>query len=285
MFVRALGTAQDGGVPHLGCYCDNCNRARLEPRHTRTAACLLLDSGQGERYLIDATCDMKTQLERLDPRPSNAALVDAVLLTHAHIGHYSGLMHFGKEVMNTRSLAVWCTPAMAWFIRQNAPWSELVKNSNIMLMPEFVDRKPVSFGRLSITPFCVPHRNEFADTVGFRIEGMSRTLVYLPDIDSWKHFEKQIAHEMSHAHIALIDATFYSPEEISARSRSFTEVPHPPVAESMDMLQQYVDSGKLVYFTHLNHTNPLLDPDSAQYKSATRRGFRVLSEDESIQLT
>ena len=57
-----LGTAQDGGVPQLGCWHRYCARARRDPSFARTVACLgLVDESAQRTYLIDATPDIRAQ--------------------------------------------------------------------------------------------------------------------------------------------------------------------------------------------------------------------------------
>ena len=74
--------------------------------------------------------------------------------------------------------------------------------------------------------------------------------------------------------VALLDATFYSGDELPGRDLS--KIGHPLVVDSMDRLQSRVDAGSLqVFFVHLNHSNPALDPASPARAAITRRGFGV----------
>ncbi len=279
--VVALGTAQDGGIPQAGCQCPNCRRARRSWRHAaRLPACLgLIDSGAGRAFLVDATPGLPEQLERLGGPGGGLAGLAGVLLTHAHIGHYTGLVHFGREVMGTRDLPVWCTPAMADFLRENAPWSQLVHLGNVDLRAEAVPGKPFSLTEhLALTAFPVPHRNEFADTVGYRIQGPTRHLLYVPDIDRWELWDRGPAAEVSQVDLAILDGTFYSADELRSRGRDPREVPHPPIVETMDRLQAAVESGAQVFFTHLNHTNPVLRRGSRERAAVEGRGFHVIEE-------
>ena len=43
--------------------------------------------------------------------------LSGVFLTHAHIGHYTGLMNFGNEAMGTKELPVFCMPKMKSFFK------------------------------------------------------------------------------------------------------------------------------------------------------------------------
>src|SRR5262245_25215793 len=123
-----LGIAQDGGVPHPGCHQPLCVEARRDPAKRRLVASLgLLDPSPAgtKRFLIDATPDFGEQMELLGGLP------DGILLTHAHVGHVTGLLQLGREVLGARRVPVYCTASMARFLRENRPWSRLVALENI----------------------------------------------------------------------------------------------------------------------------------------------------------
>ena len=290
--VIALGTAQDGGIPQTGCDCTRCAAARKNPALVRHVASLAVHvPATGHVYLVDASPDLPAQVEEIhafrghpegktDRRP-----VDGVLLTHAHIGHYLGLAHFGFESLNTNGIPAWVSPRMAEYLRGNGPWSQLVRLGNLTLR-EF--QPGVSFELepgLSVMPIQVPHRDEFSDTMAFLIRGPKKTLLYVPDTDSWKTWPRPLPKVLKEekVDIALLDATFYSPDELP--DRDVTKIKHPLVTDSMDLLAPLVTAGKLrVYFTHLNHSNPALERDGTARKVIEARGFRVLDEGDEFEL-
>lgn len=125
--VLVLGIAQDAGFPHIGCTAPPCSLLRQSGKKERVACLGLIDSSH--RFLIDATPDLPSQLETLltfNTLNDHRASLSGILLTHAHIGHYTGLMYLGREALNAKQVPVYCTPPMASFIRSNAPWSQLV---------------------------------------------------------------------------------------------------------------------------------------------------------------
>jgi pyrroloquinoline quinone biosynthesis protein B len=288
-----LGTVQDGGLPHVACSCVRCERARREPGFRRRVASLALHLPASDQvYLIDATPDLGAQLEtvaRLRGRPPagrvDRAPVDGVLLTHAHAGHYLGLAFFGFETVHTRGLPVWASPRMAAFLRGNGPWSQLVTREEIALR-ELAAGKPLPLGDgVSIEPLPVPHRDEYSDTLAFVIRGPRRTVLYVPDTDSWRAWPRPLPEVLAErgVDVALLDGTFHSLDELPGRAVS--AIGHPLITESMDLLGPLVAAGKLnVAFTHLNHSNPALEPESAARKAIESRGFRVLAEGEEIGL-
>src|SRR5690606_2339255 len=145
-----------------------------------------------ERWLIDATPDLPLQLLRLDataPAASPAPGLAGILLTHAHVGHYAGLIHLGREVIGARGVPVYAMPRLAGFLRTNGPWELLLRLGNVELRP-LAAGTPVRLGeRLSATPLLVPHRDEYSETVAFVVAGPSRRLLWLPDIDKWERWD------------------------------------------------------------------------------------------------
>jgi len=283
--VRAvvLGIAQDGGVPHIGCRQPLCVAARRDPARRQRVACLgLIDDGSGQRFLVDATPDLASQLDSLNEGRALAnpkRPVDGILLTHAHIGHYAGLMYLGREALAADHVPILCTPRMAAFLQENEPWKQLARLGQIEIREVLVGHE-VAMGHFQVTPITVPHRDEFSDTVGYRVRGPSRSLLYIPDIDKWERWDRKVADEVAGVDVALVDGTFEDAAEVPGRS--LAEIPHPLVGETMALLSPPALRGR-VHFIHLNHTNRLLwDPAAVQAIEA--RGFRLARDGEAFPL-
>ena len=289
-YLRVLGTAQDGGLPHAACTCERCEAARHVPGRRRAVASLaVVLPAPEEVWLVDATPDVREQLDALEdlrrpvPGRVDRRPVDGVLLTHAHIGHYLGLAFFGFEAVSTSALPVVCTPRMARFLRQNGPWSQLVEKGNIDLRTVAPPGSYTLGDGVEVSLLQVPHRDEFSDTVAFLFRGPRSTVLYVPDTDAWDRWPTPLTEVLAGVDVALLDATFYSLDELPGRSIS--EVPHPLMGQTMDLLQERVDAGSLgVYFTHLNHSNPALDPHGEARREIERRGFFVLEDGQELPL-
>jgi pyrroloquinoline quinone biosynthesis protein B len=287
-----VGTVQDGGLPHVACPCDRCELARRDPARARRVASLaLVDPGREPPavFLVDATPDLPAQLELLaDVRRPPAGQVDrapldGILLTHAHIGHYLGLAFLGYEAVHVQGLPVWASSRMAEYLRTNGPWSQLVTKQEIELREMAPDVEVRLTPALAVTPFLVPHRDEYSDTLGFLVAGPERRVLYVPDTDRWETWELPLTDRLAEVDAAILDGTFYSPDELPGRS--VAEIGHPPIQVTMEMLAELVRRGSLaVYFTHLNHSNPALDPDGAAAAEIRRRGFQVLPEGLELPL-
>lgn len=282
-YLLVLGIAQDAGVPQAGRRDDP---GWEDPSRRHLAVSLaLVDDVSGKRYLFDATPDFKYQLAHLDrvaPVEASPGL-DGIFLTHAHIGHYTGLMMLGHEAMGSRNVPVYAMPRMADFLRTNGPWSQLVRYQNIELRG-LKDRTPVQLGpSIRVTPLLVPHRQEFSEVVGFRIEGPQHSALYLPDIDRWEEWDLVLEDVLETVDVAYVDGCFFAPGEVGGRDMS--QIPHPPVTTTMDRLaKQPPEVRQKVRFIHLNHTNPLLVPGSDARREVALRGFRVAEKGEMFHL-
>jgi len=289
--IVVLGTAQDGGFPQIGCEEAPCRRARREPRFARRVASLLIvDPRSGRRYLVDATPDLPEQVElareRSPDRPAAGGrppLFDGIFLTHAHLGHYAGLAQLGREAYGAAGQEVIVTQRMRAFLESNGPWSLLVSAGHVNLRDMSPDVAiPIGDG-LSVTPFLVPHRDEFSDTVGFVIAGPSRRVLYIPDIDKWERWERRIEDVIRSVDVALIDGTFFEDGEIPGRSMA--DIPHPFIVETVQRLAGLppAERAKIV-FTHLNHTNPACDLRGAAARRIRAAGMSVAKEGDVFTL-
>jgi len=284
--LRVLGIAQDGGVPHAGCTCERCERARHDPYRRAYVASVALVC-DGHAYVVDATPDFAAQLDaladvRAPPRGRvDRSPVDGVLLTHAHVGHYLGLAQLGFEVMHAEATPVWATPRMAEFLRDNAPWAQLVDKQEIALF-ELAPGTSVSLCGVVVTPFAVPHRDEYSDTVGFRFVGPRSTVVYLPDTEPWERWSAPVEEVLAGVDTLLVDGTFFSGDELPGRAPS--TIGHPLMLDTIDRLAPRVAAGMRVSFIHLNHSNPALDPGSSARRSIEARGFAVAHQGMELPL-
>lgn len=277
-----LGIAQDAGKPQIGYHKDPAwkDPAQAEP----ATAIAIADNATGARYLFDATPDIKTQLYTLDNLTGNTGFrLDGIFLTHSHIGHYLGLAQLGREAMGAKSIPVYAMPRMRSFLENNGPWSLLVQLKNIILMPLSDQREVILGEALTVTPFLVPHRAEYAETVGFRIKGGGKRVIYLPDIDSWEQWDTKGMHledVVADNDILFLDASFFSGDELPGRDMS--KIRHPTISHTMERLKALPRAQKAkIRFIHLNHTNPAHDPNSAASAAIREAGFGVAKTGES----
>lgn len=290
-YALVLGSVQDAGLPQVGCYTPRCDagRALMASGQGRYVASLALVEPGAERfYLVDATPDITRQLDLIEEpsfrrRAGERRPFDGIFLTHAHVGHYAGLAMLGREGMGMRETPVYCTQAMAGFLASSFPWRFLVEQGHITLRPLSLDTWHRIDPLLEVQLFKVPHRDELADTVGFVFRGPAASLLYLPDINAWRLWNRNLAEVVTAVNVALLDGTFWSLDELPGRTAD--DIPHPLMPQTMDVLQGVVDRRDArVVLTHLNNTNPALDAGGPQQAEVARRGFEIAREGMRFEL-
>ncbi len=250
--VILLGAAQDAGLPHAGCNCENCVAASEDPGMAELPSSIaVVDRKTKSCWIIDATPALPEQLRLLEQICPGYDL-EGFFLTHAHIGHYTGLIYLGREAMDSNSMPVYASPRLCSFLEDNGPWSQLVSLGNICLYPTATDRPVEITAAASIQAVGVVHRAEFSDTYAYTVLGPSRKLFYCPDIDSWEGWPGDLLSFLSDVDYALLDGTFFNAREID--QERLGEVPHPLVEQTVVMLRGVSSE---VHFIHMNHTNPL----------------------------
>jgi len=248
-YTFVLGIAQDGGIPQAGCRKNCCTSGR----HERVASLAIVEPAAHRWWLIDATPDFPAQLATMAIEAPACSLA-GIFLTHAHIGHYTGLMYLGREAMDAHAVPVWAMPRMRDFLAGSGPWSQLVKLQNIELMPLVADSAVALDAALRVTPFRVPHRDEYSETVGFRIQGPRGSVVYIPDIDKWERWDRRVEDVIAGSSTAYLDGTFFDVFELPGRN--MREIPHPFIVESLARFSRLPAAERArIRFIHLNHTN------------------------------
>jgi pyrroloquinoline quinone biosynthesis protein B len=281
-YITVLGIAQDGGYPQAGCKAEHCLRHwRGEEQKRQVVSLGLTNQASGQNWLFEATPDFTAQLQQLQ-QASGSTNLSGIFLTHAHMGHYAGLLSLGREAMGAQGMPVYVMPKMKEFLEKNAPWSQLVALGNIKLILMEQDIPIQLASNLRVTPLKVPHRDEFSETVGFRIETAEKSLLFIPDIDKWPLWDRDIRDEVARVDVALLDATFYQEGELP--NRDMREIPHPFVIETISLFSPLPESEKRkIKFIHFNHTNPLIF-DGPERMTVKNLGFDVATEGERILL-
>lgn len=252
-----MGSAQDGGIPQAGCICANCKN------FIRLISSLAI-IGEKSAIIIDASPDFRFQYAQLVKRYN--VTLKAVYLTHAHWGHYGGLMSFGRESWSNSNLPVFLSQAFYDFLATNQPFAELFSNSN--LSANIIEENEETEHK--IVPLRVLHRDEFCDSYGYLIKAKSRRVLYLPCLDD---FDDKLIDLIRSVDLAIIDGTFYSDDELC--HRDISKIPHPRVFLSMERFDDVADH---IVFTHLNHSNPLVNPQGEEYLRLISEGFRVAED-------
>ncbi len=283
--MLVVGIAQDAGYPQANCEKDCCKSVWNDPSKRKMVSCLaIVDPPKKAFWLIDATPDFKDQVQMVKKSfPNSEMKLAGVLLTHAHIGHYTGLVHLGREAMGAKEVPIYAMPKMKSFLEENGPWSQLVKLQNISIKTLKVDSVFNLNSNFSIQALQVPHRDEFSETVGFVVKTKSKEVLFIPDIDKWEKWEEDINAWIEKVDMAFLDGSFYENGEIPVRDMN--QIPHPFITESMERFKdmELVEKNK-IQFIHLNHTNPALRKGSKAFNQILESGFRLAEEGQFVEM-
>lgn len=280
-----LGTVQDGGSPHIGCNKECCKSLFANPPHDRKVVSLgLVNHTNKKSWLFEATPDISKQAKALKKYGNlDSELPNGIFLTHAHIGHYSGLMYLGKEATNADSTKVYALHRMKKYLATNGPWSQLVNDGNIKLQAIESERDYSIDDSIRVKSLTVPHRDEYSETGAFLIKGPNKLALFIPDIDKWSKWEMDIKSLIQNVDYAFLDATFFDGNEIS--HRNMDEIPHPFVVESLTLFNDLSDEDKAkINFIHFNHTNPLLNIGSKQHYKVEAAGYNIAKIGDSFAM-
>ena len=280
MICHVLGTVQDGGFPHLGCRKECCKKAwKNNDFKKHPSSISIIDEDSKKYWIFDVSPDIKYQLQMLDKYDCQLA---GVFVTHAHYGHYSGLLEFGLEVGNQKKIPVYVMPQMYDFLYNNFPFKFLHKNQHIELI-QINNKISLLDNKLIIDSFLVPHRNEFSETVGFKIRSQEKSIIYLPDIDNFDNSYFNIVDLIKKNDVIFLDGTFYNKKEIN--NRDISKIPHPFIEDTMKLLKNLSDNDKKkINFIHFNHTNPVLQNGSIEQKNILKSKYSISNENNVLYL-
>lgn len=283
-YITILGIAQDAGYPHINCENDCCKSFYDGEESKKLVSCLgLVDLIDNKKYIFDATPDFTEQTQILKTNHlDNGNIIDGVFLTHAHIGHYTGLMYLGFEALGANKVPVYVMPRMKKYLETSGPWSQLLKFNNVDFKPMQHDSMVSLNNNLKVTPFLVPHRDEYSETVGYLIEGQNKKALFIPDIDKWQKWERNIIEEVKKVDYAFVDASFFRDGEIN---RDMSKIPHPFTTQTTTLFEnENLETKNKIHFIHFNHSNPTLKDAHHLKDSIINLGFRFTKQGDVYDL-
>lgn len=283
-YITVLGIAQDAGYPHINCENACCADYYSGKESKKLVSCLgVVDLIAKQKYIFDATPDFTEQSQILKTdHLDNGNIIDGVFLTHAHIGHYTGLMYLGFEALGGSEVPVYVMPRMKGYLETSGPWSQLVTFNNIELREQKHDSTMQLTNQLKVTPFLVPHRDEYSETVGYKIEGRNKSALFIPDIDKWQSWERNIIEEVKKVDYAFVDASFFRDGELD---RDMSKIPHPFTTQTTTLFKnEDLKTKNKIHFIHFNHSNPTIKDTHRLKDSIHALGFRFAKEGDVYDL-
>lgn len=226
MRITFLGTGTSQGVPVIGCVCEVC--LSLDFRNKRLRTSIHVDV-QGKSFVVDTGPDFRQQMLR-----ENIERVDAVLLTHAHRDHTSGLDDIrAYNFKQNMDIPLYASQNVLEQIQSD--FSYIFHEHQYPGLPRLalrkIDTQPFTIDDVPITPIPVMHLK--LPVLGFRFGNFS----YITD-----------ANFISDSSIELLEGT-----EILVLNALQLEkhVSHFNLEEALAMVEK-IKPGK-TYFTHISH--------------------------------
>ncbi|MFE5027593.1 pyrroloquinoline quinone biosynthesis protein PqqB [Streptomyces sp. NPDC056656] len=303
MLLKVLGTAAGGGVPQWNCACPQCSGARAHPRRRRLHASLAVRAAEGRWYVVNATPDIAEQIEgcaELHPGPEQRRTpVAGVVLTDAELDHTLGIARLREagrlELLGTEPVrhAVLHRQHLGTLL---APYTELTWRE----LPAGGRAEPLgtqSMVHVSAIPVSGKRpRYAMEDGVAPDDDGhwvtalrltdrsTGRTAVYAPALGVWSDaFEEAVAE----ADCVILDGTFWDddePRRSGFSARTATAMGHLPIDGPQGTARRAASLPARCLYTHLNNTNPLVDPAAPQHKTLARLGIEVAADGMEIAL-
>jgi pyrroloquinoline quinone biosynthesis protein B len=300
MLVRVLGSAAGGAVPQWNCGCLNCRAARDDKSLCRTT-CSLAVSGDGAQWvLLNAAGDLPFQFASFQPlhppAGTRASPLAGVVLTDAELDHVLGLL----ALRQAARLHVAGTPGVRGLLERSGllrllrgylalEWQEIATGAGFPLNPsEPAGLQALAFAVGTGKPpaYAGPQPVRPDVTVGLQLTDprTSGCLVYLPVLPV---LTDELAGVLQSASLILLDGTFFSEMELTEvqGNRTARQLGHLPIDDpdgSLARLDPKIRSR--VVYTHLNNTNPLLDPKSSASRKLGRTGAAVAADGQTYEL-
>ena len=301
MRVKVLGSAAGGGFPQWNCSCPNCSALRLGTikARARSQAQVAVSPDSSDWFLLNASPDLRQQINatpELTPRSgSHASPVSSILLTSADVDSVMGLLHLREfqplqifSTVSVRRILTEENSLLSVLSRSNPPvrWNAMPLDRVMPLAP------PSSAGmKDGLFYKAVPLFGSFPDyvsdslrrslppeeaVVGLQLIHKEKRLFYAPSLPGVGEDWRGCAED---SHVALLDGTFWKDEELISAKRSrktAREMGHLPLWGERGLLRQPFRVGKTRrVLIHLNNTNPLLNEESAEHRSAREAGWEI----------
>lgn len=287
--VLVLGTAAGGGFPQWNCACPNCRLARAGSLPARLQSALAV-SGDGRTWhLVNASPDIATQIGRgivpRQPVPAGPRFspVRSVFVTNADLDHTLGLLLLreGERLEITAPPAVRASLERAFgavlAAYAGVSWRDASEGWTV------VDESGLEVRAVPL-PAAGPPRYDPAaggvQAVGYLFRGGNAVAGVFPDVPA---LDDALLAVLAECDRVWFDGTFWDEDELrSLNGRTAAQMGHVPVDRSLPLLAT-LGRGRIDYL-HLNNTNPLLRPDSAERAAVEAAGLRVAEDDEHVLL-
>ncbi|CAN5290354.1 pyrroloquinoline quinone biosynthesis protein PqqB [soil metagenome] len=308
MRVVVLGAAAGGGVPQWNCNCKVCRTARDERPELRATQASIAVSANGEHwFLINASPDLRQQVivtPQLHPKAGHLrhSPIAGVILTNGEVDAVAGLLSLREGWPFT----IYAHKRVLSILKSNSIFNVLDEKR--------VGREPVEFGvtfepklqdgspsGLEILPFAAPGKRAWylegetraddsedpGDTLGLRIAD-KRTGEHLYFLAACAALTPDLKKRLQGAPLIFFDGTLWRDDELIAAglgAKTGQRMGHMAMSGENGAMAALADLGiARKVFLHINNSNPVLLPDSAERKAAEQAGWQIPSDGMEITI-
>ena len=263
-----------------------CEAARAGERaRPRTQSSLAVRGDDGPWFLVNASPDLRQQLESLDAPAVNgvrAAPIAGVLLTDAEIDHTAGLLLLRESatpvrVYGTAGVERALTdgyPVLPMLDRYcGAEWQTLEPG-----LPQSLAGSSLvveSFATGGDAPRYLGPDTEL-EASGFVFSDTGGTVTYVPGL---ARLDDDVVARLAASDLVLVDGTFWHDDDLARQGiseRTARDMGHTPLAGpggTLEVLAGLERPRKVL--VHINNTNPILLEDSPEREQVVRAGAEV----------
>jgi pyrroloquinoline quinone biosynthesis protein B len=293
--VRVLGSAAGGGYPQWNCRCSVCEAARAGIAQPRTQSSLAIRGHDGPWFLVNASPDLREQLETLDLGPVEgvrAPPIAGVLLTDAEIDHTAGLLLLRESATPVRVFGAAAVeraltdgyPVLPMLARYSgAEWRTLEPGRSQPLGGSSLAVEPFPAG--GDAPRYLDGTELEASGFVFRDGATGGTVTYAPGLAAW---DDGIITRLAASDLVLVDGTFWRDDELARlgiSDRSAHDMGHVPLSGPGGTLQVLAGLERpRKVLVHINNTNPILLEDSPEREAVVRAGVEVAYDGLEVEL-
>jgi pyrroloquinoline quinone biosynthesis protein B len=291
--VRVLGSAAGGGYPQWNCHCRVCDAARAGARaRPRTQSSLAIRAENEPWFLVNASPDLRQQLETLDARGADgvrAPPIAGVLLTDAEIDHTAGLLLMRESAAPIR---VYGSAGVERALRDGYPILEMLERY-CGAEWQTLEPGPLDGSSLEVEPFPAggdaPRYLEGvaleASGLVFRDRATGGVVTYVPGL---ARLDDGVVGRLAASDLVLVDGTFWRDDELARlgiSDRSARDMGHVPLTGPGGSLEVLAGLERpRTVLVHINNTNPILLEDSPEREEIVRAGVEVAYDGLEVEL-
>jgi pyrroloquinoline quinone biosynthesis protein B len=290
--VRVLGSAAGGAVPQWNCHCEICEAARAGARaRPRTQSSLAIRGDDGPWYLVNASPDLREQLEPLAAVGGvRASPIAGVLLTDAEIDHTAGLLLMRES---PAPLRIYGEAGIRRALSDGYPVLRVLERYSGTEWHTLERGRPhaLTGSSLVVEPFAAGgdaprYFDGELEASGLVFSDGDRRLTYVPGL---ARLDEHVITRLAASDVVLVDGTFWHDDDLArqgiASARSARDMGHVPLAGpggTLEVLAGLERPRKVL--VHINNTNPVLLEDSPERAQVVRAGVEVAYDGLEVDL-